>query len=240
MNYKDEFLRLADDNIKKYGYQLTFVNECQNPSFTYTIGLFEKFGFELVRTGAYISKEYNENIFHRVISNLMSGLNFNSVFKSGLNNKDDLKLIEMDSSWKDLMILGAFKYYNKDDIRAFQIIPADNVLLDTPIMSTPFNREDPVWCWLVKKWAEEVPISSYVTTNLDFLKGEPIIEVMRWELDYWQMFTKYTEDVSENEMIILPIGTMIGLDKTLKPSMKLLIGNGLCRKDKDSEWNSWD
>lgn len=80
MNYKDEFLKLAGENIEKYGYQLTHVNNGQNPSFTYTIGLFGTFGFELVRTGAYISKEYNEYIFKSIISDLNSGLNVNSNF----------------------------------------------------------------------------------------------------------------------------------------------------------------
>ena len=240
MNYKEEFLSFADENIKKYGYQLTFVNGGQNPSFTYTIGLYEKFGFELVSAGAYISKEYNEKIFRRVISGLKSDLNITSIFKANNDNEDDLKLIEMDSSWKDLMILGAFHYYNKDEIKAFQIIPEVNVLLDTPIMSIPFNIEDPIWCWLVKKWTEDLPISSYVITNVDFLRGEPIIELMRWELGFWEMFTKFSEDVSDEETIILPISTMIVIDETLKPSLKLSIGTGLCRERKDSKWNSWD
>lgn len=162
------------------------------------------------------------------------------IFKVLINNDDEFKLIEMDSSWKDLMILGAFNYYKKDEIKAFQIIPVSKVLLDTPNMSLPFNKEDTVWCWLVKRWTEEAPISSYVTTNIGFIKGESIIELMRWEVGYWQMFTKFTEDVSEDEMIILPISTMIGIDETLKPSLKLSIGTGLWRENKDGEWNTWE
>jgi hypothetical protein len=240
MNYREAFLKTVDEKIRKYGYQITDVKGGQNPSFAYTIGLYEKFGFELVIAGAYISKEFNEKIFRTVISGLESGLDVDSVFKAEHRNEDDLKLIEMHSTWKELMILGAFIHYNNDEIRAFQILAVDNILLDTPIMSNVRDSEDPIWCWLDKNWNEDIPLSSYVSTDVDFLKGKTIVEVMRFEDGFWEMFTRPAPDVPDEDVRILPISTMIAIDESLKPSLKLSNGDGLLRKNKDSKWKSWE
>ncbi len=235
-----DFLKQIDSNIKKYGYNITFVNGGQNPPFAYTIGLVEKFGFELVIAGGFITIEVNEKIFSRIVSGLNSGLLTNSVFEPEDGKEDSLVLLEMHSTWKESMILGAFDYYKNDNIRAFQILPKENRSIDTPIMSYPWDNEDPIWCWLKKEWNQQIPISSYVITNVGFLKGETITEMMRYEEGFWEMFAGQGTDVPDEDVRILPISTVLALDKSLIPALELSTGDGLWRENKQSEWHVWE
>lgn len=238
MDYKNKFLKLVDENIKKHGYQITNVNGSQVPNFSYTIGLYEKFGFELIKAGSYISNEDNEKIFNSIISGLNLNQDVKSIFKT--INGSNFKLVEVHKTWKDLMILGAFSYYNNYNIKAFQITPSDIILLDTPIMFKKRDREDPIWFWLDRDWNEKLPLSSYVITDEYFLIGEEIIELMRWKDGFWEMFTRPASDVLDKEIRILPISTMIAIDESLKVSINLSNGNGLLRDNKDSEWKLWE
>jgi hypothetical protein len=43
---KKEFLDIIRKNIDKNGYHVTLVNGGQNPNFSYSIGISERFGFE--------------------------------------------------------------------------------------------------------------------------------------------------------------------------------------------------
>jgi len=241
MNERQEFLKLIRKNVEKYGYHITFVNGGQNPHFAYTIGLYEKLGFELVIAGGYISVQVNEEIFSGILSGLNSGLNTSSVFEvsDGVSG-EAFMLLEMHSTWKESMILGVFDYYNNNNIKAFQILPTKVKPIDVPVMSNSWDKEDPIWCWLKKEWKEDIPISSYVVTNLGFLQGETITEIMRWEDDFWEMFAGAAPDVPDEDVRILPISTMLAIDKSLKPAVELSIGSGLWRENKQSKWEVWE
>lgn len=239
MNKKQEFFELIEKNIKKYGYHITFVKGGQNPPFAYTIGLYEKLGFELVVAGDFHSIQMNEKKIRRVLLGLNSGQNTGSFFLSEDKEQVDLELLEMHTTWKELMILGVFDYYKNDDIRAFQIFPVENKSMDIPVMSSQRDKEDPIWCWLDKKWNETIPLSSYVITSVGFLNGENITELMRWEDGYWEMFVGQGSDVPDEDVRILPISTVLGIDDTLRPALKLSIGEGLWRENIESEWEIW-
>lgn len=239
MSKKKEFLELIKKNISKYGYHVTLVNGGQHPHYAYTIGLYKKYGFELVIAGGYISTGSYERTFDLILKGLNSGLSLDSIYESE-SIGETLKLLEVHSSWKKKMILGVYDYYNNNNVKAFQVIPNSERLLDTPNMNKPWNEDDSVWNWLDKEWNENVPKNAYSITNIEFLKGEAITEVMRWEDEYWEMFVGDSTNIPDEDVRILPIGAMIGIDESLKTTINLKNGNGLWRESKESEWQAWE
>lgn len=240
MTDRQEFIKLIEKNILKFGYHVTLVNRGQNPHFAYTIGLYKKFGFELVIAGGFTSIKNYERSFDLILAGLNSGNNLNSIFKSNDMNCENMKLLEMHSSWKNKMIFGAYDYYKLDSIKALQILPIGDKLLDVPIMSEPFDKNNPVWKWLSIEWNKNAPKTAYVITNVQFLQGGTITEIMRYEDGYWEMFVGNTDDVSDDDVRVLPLGVMIGIDSSLEDAIQLSIGNGIWREDKEAGWKDWE
>lgn len=231
-----EFLEIIKKNINNYDYHLTLVNGGQNPDYSYSIGLTEKFGFELVIAGGFISIEDNESLFQHVFQQLQSGLTVYSKFTLSGNI---FYLDKVDVSWCKKLMLGVYDYYNVDEISAYQIVP-ENRTLDIPLMSQPIIANDPIWKWLDMDWNMKVPKKSYVITDIDSLKGKTIVELMRWEDHVWEMFSGPGPDFKEEEIRIVPLGTILGIDDTLQRTVNLEIGKGLWRENKDSDWNDWE
>jgi len=73
----------------------------------------------------------------------------------------------------------------------------------------------------------------------EFFAGEPITELMRWEEGEWEMFAGPGPEVQKEDIRVVSLGTILGLDNTLLPAVHLEIGKGLWRTDKDSEWQNW-
>lgn len=230
-----EFLEIIKTNINNRDYHLTLVNGGQNPEYSYSIGLTEKFGFELVIAGGFISIEDNESIFRYVYQQLQSGSTLDSKF---ILSDNIFYLNKVNSSWSEKLMLGVYDYYNVDKITAYQIIP-ENRTLDTPLMSQPMSANDPIWKWLDMDWNFNVPKNSYVITDIDSLKGKTIVELMRWEDHVWEMFSGPGPEFKEEDIRIVPLGTILGIDDTLQRTVNLAVGKGLWRENKDSEWNDW-
>lgn len=230
-----EFLEIIKTNINSRDYHLTLVNGGQNPEYSYSIGLTEKFGFELVIAGGFISIEDNESIFRYVYQQLQTGSTVDSKF---ILSDNTFYLNKVDSSWCEKLMLGIYDYYNVDKITAYQIIP-ENRTLDTPLMSQPMSANDPIWKWLDMDWNFNVPKNSYVITDIDSLKGKTIVELMRWEDHVWEMFSGPGPEFKEEDIRIVPLGTILGIDDTLQRTVNLAVGKGLWRENKDSEWNDW-
>jgi hypothetical protein len=233
---KTEFLDIIRKSIDKNGYHVTLVNGGQNPNFSYSIGLSERFGFELIIAGGFNSIKDNEFIFEHIYTKLKSGSSVNSQFS--LSDNDVFHLGTVDSSWCEKLMLGVYDYYNVDEITAYQIIPIERTL-DTPIMSDAVNPNDPVWKWLYMDWNIDAPKNSYVITDLNALKGKTIIEVAKWEDHVWEMFSGPGPDVEKEDIRVVPLGTILGIDATLKPIVNLIVGQGLWRDNKDSSWQDW-
>jgi len=231
-----EFLQIIRTNIDKTGYHLTLVNGGQNPDFSYSIGLTATFGFELIIAGGFNSIKENESIFSNIYQQLQSGSSVNSKFL--LPDNEVFYLGKVDSSWCEKLMLGVYDYYNIVEISAYQIIPVERTL-DTPLMSKALILNDPIWKWLDIEWSIDTPKNSYVITDIDALKGKTIIEVAKWENHVWEMFSGPGPDVKKEDIRIVPLGTILGIDFTLKPIVSLNIGQGLWRKDKDSTWHDW-
>lgn len=64
-----EFLEIIKTNINNKDYHLTLVNGGQNPEYSYSIGLTEKFGFELIIAGGFISIKTTNQYLDMCISN---------------------------------------------------------------------------------------------------------------------------------------------------------------------------
>lgn len=228
------------DNIKKYGHHITFVTNGAEPRYAYTIGVYEKFGFELVFAGGIY---YMQNEVKDIINDIVSQLKLPD--KSDLFTMEtygQFKLSKIHHSWNKLMMLGFFDYYKLNNVQAFQIIPAPEYFtLDIPNMSKEWmESSEPVWKWLSKKWGYLVPEDSKVTTNINSLHGEKITEVMRWEKDEWEAFAGAGPDVEKKDIRIVSLGTLLGIDPSLEPILNLKIGKGIWRDSTELKWHKWN
>ncbi len=137
-------------------------------------------------------------------------------------------------------MLGVYDFFNIEHIEAYQIIPEEkNQLMDVPDMSETWDINDPIWKWLEKEWPYGIPQRSIAITNFMALKGECITELTRWEENEWEMFAGAGPDVEEEDIRIVPFGTLLGIDPSLETSINLEIGKGLWRDSKDHEWTEW-
>ncbi|MBB3696464.1 DUF4262 domain-containing protein [Flammeovirga yaeyamensis] len=239
---RSEFLNLITNNIKKYGLHLTSVIESTEPAYIYSIGLNEKFGFEIIFAGgAYFDKEQKSQIINEIVKALDKDLtNMNSVINT--HNFGKFKLREAKFSWSKELTLGVFDYYNSNDIKVYQLIPEEkHFTIDIPDMSK--ERGDNIqlaWQWLTEEWNLPIPKDSKVTTNLEVLKGDPVTEIMKWEENYWEMFSIAADDIKDENIRIVPIGVILGNDVTIENAFALSEKSGIWRDSIHSNWNIWD
>lgn len=238
---RDDILKRISSNIKDFGHHVTIVSGGQEPRYAYTVGLTEKFDFELILAG---SIYFFEDDIYSVVNFISSKLEKSKNLEEQSFIVDDLgtfKLIKVHSSWAEKTMLGVYDFYDLKTIKAYQIVPDKNFMtIDIPDMSVEFNPIiEPAWKWLEKKWEFKIPENITVVTNLDALKGEPITQVMRWEEDEWEMFAGSNEDLDEDDVRVVPIGLLLSEDGTLLPALELKTGKGLWRESQDDEWNDW-
>jgi len=91
------------------------------PRFAYTIGVSESAGSELIVAGAIF---YMKDDVIRIINDIAEQLKAQhdrQVFE--VSGQGSFTLRKVHASWTTEMILGAFNYYQKQDIPALQIVP---------------------------------------------------------------------------------------------------------------------
>ncbi|PTS93390.1 hypothetical protein DBR11_25445 [Pedobacter sp. HMWF019] len=234
----NEFLDIIQSNIDERSFHITLVNGGQHPDFSYSIGLAEKLGFELiVAGGGFVTIKENESIFEYIYLQLQAGQSVDSKFSLSENNV--FYLSKVDPSWCKKLMLGVYDYYKVNEITAYQITPVERTL-DIPLMSETFIPNDPIWKWLDMDWNIKAPANSYVVTDFDALKGKTITELTRWEDRVWEMFSGPGPDVKEEVIRIVPLGTILGIDNTLGPIVNLCVGEGLWRESLELSWNKWE
>jgi hypothetical protein len=227
-------------NIARSGQHIYIVSGGETPRFAYTIGVSEFFETELILAGSIF---YMKDEVIRIINDIAAQLKVQrerEVFDVGRLGSFTLRKVHI--SWTEEFMLGAFDYYQKRDILALQIVPdKTHWTIDVPDMSVPWSAfTEPVWRWLKEPWIFPVPQDSTVATNLAALRGERITEVTRWAEDEWEMFAGAGPDVTEAEMRVVALGTLVAADKSLDPVVHLTIGEGLWRDGvPDSEWHPW-
>jgi hypothetical protein len=228
-------------SIHSHGYHITIVQGGPDPRFAYTIGLYEKYGFEFVFAGgAFFTLDQVLSIMKEYARGIICG-EMNKLSSLEVEGSGRLSIQEVDESWEKRLFLGALDYYGLTDIKAFQIIPdKGHWTIDIPNMREAWNPiSHPVWNWLENTWNYPVSSKSKAITNLGALRGEPITEVARWGEDEWEMFAGSGPDVDKKELRIVPLGTMLGYDSSIESVIYLNIGSGLWREAK-GEWHSWE
>ncbi|HRX85867.1 MAG TPA: DUF4262 domain-containing protein [Phycisphaerae bacterium] len=226
--------------MESHGYHVYLITGKQSPRFAYTIGIHPTVGAELVFAGA---AAYSNEEVRQIIVGVAEGM---SRLRLGvpveLGPLGTFILRNADPSWAETLMLGALDYYGRSDIQALQIVPdRAHWTLDIPDLSRARTVEsEPVWQWLTEPWTYEVSDRSVVVTNMDALKGSPATEVMRWEIDQWEMFAGAGPDVEKHEIRQVPLGTLLGADPSLQVAIKLETGKGLWRNPDNPVWHNWE
>ncbi|HLJ85746.1 MAG TPA: DUF4262 domain-containing protein [Candidatus Angelobacter sp.] len=237
---KKQMLDRIRENIARTGQHVYVISGGETPRFAYTIGVSELIGFELIFAGGiFYMKDETVKILNDIAAQLKEQRDVR-VFE--VVEMGSFTLRKVDSSWATEFMLGAFDYYQKRDIPALQIIPDKaHWTIDIPDMSMPWSAStEPVWQWLKRPWSFPVPKDSTAATNLAALRGDRITEVTRWEENEWEMFAGAGPDVTEEEIRVVGLGTLVAADKSLDPAMHLAISEGLWRDpDPGSEWHPW-
>lgn len=236
---RSEYLQNIKDIIIEKSYYTSCVLAEQQPSFSYTIGLTSKKGFELVFCGG---ANYDLDDFETIIDKVFE-LNGDNIILDKyfeIEGYGKFKLHLTDESWNKKILLGVYDLFNLNSIIAYQIIPEEkNKLLDVPDMSLKWNEKDPIWRWLDDEWTYPIPLDSTIITNIKALKGESITEITRWEANEWEMFAGAGPDVEQEEIRVVPFGTLLGIDSSIEIAVNLEVKKGLWRENGDSKWNEW-
>jgi hypothetical protein len=233
------YIQEIRSNIQKCGYHLYVIKDRGPlPKFAYTIGLKEKVGFELVFAGALLlsdSDVYNviEYIAHHINEEKISEIEVDGML---------FLLKPINSSWSKKLLLGALDYYNLDSINALQVIPPNDYLtIDTPNLSVIYNPlEEPIWQWLTEDCSYSIDATSNCVVDLDVLFGKPVIQVTRWEEDYWEAFSKSPSEVAKENTIFIPLGILLSYDKSNRIFAKLSVNQAASRIDNNSHWEFWN
>lgn len=239
---REQFLKEIKSNIDNKSFHITVVKSSENPRYAYTIGNLENFGFELILAGSenYLYQDVI-TIFNKIVMKLNDNPDLGKL-SFELANLGIFNLVPVDDSWNNKMILGVYDYYNTNECKSYQILPEQsNRTKDVPDMSREWNSLDMIWKWLDDSilWEFNIPRNSKVTTEVNVLFGKRITEVMRWEEDDWEGFSRNGEEVDKDDIRIVPIATLIGIDDTLKSIVNLPLEKGFWREDENSEWNDW-
>lgn len=238
---RSDFLKRVSVNIASYGYHVTVVTGGGLPRFAYTIGCNETVSAEFVFAGGeYYSQAQIGEIIRAIVSLATEKVDWQHL-SIPVGSLGCFSLVPADTSWSKRLLLGAFDYYNQAPLPVWQIMPdGPHCTLDIPDMSHEFAVDSqPVWQWLDRKWDYPIPSDSMALTNLPVLLGETANEVMRWEKDEWEIFCGAGPEVPKEDWRMIPLGVLIGLDKTLERAIHLPVGKGLWRDAVELEWNDW-
>ncbi len=237
---KQEFINLISEHIENYGYHLTIVaGNSPLPRYCYSIGLLEKFGFEIAFVGGVL---YRSDEIKDIIDKIIEQIKLDhslSNFNLGILGNFKLQLI--DKSWSKVMFDGIYDFYKSSNIKAYQIMPDEkHKTLEVPNMSLKFeSKKQPIWQWLTGNWSYPIKQDSIVFTDIDALFGKKILEIMRWEEQEWEMFTSDGTEIPTDQKRAVSFGTILGIDNTIMPAMNLKLEKGLWRNEDKQEWNDW-
>ena len=232
-------------DIEESGRHVACVSGGQSPRYLYTIGLSAKVGFELVFAGqAQIPNQVATSILHSIAKELESG---KSVKKLRVDNRKfgSFTLSEAQPTWSRRMLSEVAIYYEGKDIRAMQVLPEpERATIDIPPMEEVFDPgRHRVWQWLDGNWPYEISAQAQVVSNLEALQGYAVSELVRWEDSEGQMFSGPGAEGADDELVNLPLATLLGFDKSLEAALNLEIQSGLYREfdeqGQEGPWQPW-
>lgn len=122
---KEEYLKLIDDNIKNYGFHVTYVREEMNfTPFGYSTGLYKNFGIP----EAFISGLPN-GLTNTLITNYAEKFKDNSIpYNKKLDyliDRFQVYIIPVDTERLDNKVLASFRLYDDEKFDSVQIIYPD-------------------------------------------------------------------------------------------------------------------
>jgi hypothetical protein len=143
-------------------------------------------------------------------------------------------------TWDAPLLLGVRDLFGVG-VPALQLVPESRYrTVDVPDMARPWDAaREPPWRWLHEPWEHPVAPQSVATTNLAALQREPITEGVKWEEGYWELFAGAGPDVAPEEVRVVPLGTLLAADPSLRAVTELEVGRGLWREGAGSPWNAW-
>jgi hypothetical protein len=237
---RDQALSKIRENIARSGYHLYVVSGNPLPRFAYTIGLTPKIGKELDLAGAifYMSEDVG-----RIIGKLVERLTGDAGAEESLIVVDpygSFTLRHVDPSWAGALMLGAFDFYQKQEIAGLQIVPDKaHWTIDVPDMTTAWGHgASPGWQSLKGPMTYSMPHSSHAVADLGALRGESVTEACRWEEDYWELFAGAGPDIPDEHRRVVPLSIFLDADASLLPILNLPLGEGIWRENL-SEWHVW-
>lgn len=241
MNNRDGYINLIDSNIKKCGYHVYMVKSAGPlPRFEYTIGLKKELGVELIMAGALL---YTDEEVKKILDESILQIKENKNIHIVETSLGKFSLRNVDKTWVEKLMLGALDYYDVDILQTLQVVPINSkyLTIDIPNLSTLYSIDnEPIWKWLTEKWTYGIPNSSTCATNKDALRGHSIIQAIRWEEDYWEIFSKFPSEITEDETLLVPIGIIIEHDDTNKIIATLSKEQAASRDDIDHDWEIWN
>jgi hypothetical protein len=111
-------------NIARHGHHVYLVQGGRYPRFSYTIGLVETHGAEVVFAGGihYMADE-SHLIMNAIPGQLRAGKSIDAVFEVAGHGSFTLR--KADPSWTHDLLLGARDYYGRE-VPAYQLVPDDD------------------------------------------------------------------------------------------------------------------
>jgi hypothetical protein len=241
MLQRSDLVARISSNIAQFGYHVTVVTGGALPRYAYTIGCSPTLGAEfLFAGGEFYSQSQVREILAATVSAASTAADWltQPIRTAALGH---FSLIQVHASWATLLVLGAFDYYSQSTLPVWQIVPdAAHYTLDVPAMTQPFDEAaQPVWQWLTRQWAYAIPVESMAVTHLLVLRGAKATEVMRWAEEDWEIFAGAAPDIPKADMRIVPLGTLLGIDASLRVAVDLEIEKGLWRDSLALDWQPW-
>lgn len=225
-------------NIQSHGHHIYDVRGGPLPPWSYSIGLSERIGFEVILAGGlYFDESERLTILDGCIEHLIKQVS--SEYENSLG-RFCLHLIS--ESWPDELFLGAIDYYGCRP-KFMQIYPGeDSLTMDVPRLFGSWSVEDfPVWKWLEEDWNYSIPPKSIALTDTDILGGHAKAEVAcRFGKEYWEIYSRQPEEIEDQYKRFSPLGTILALYPDIEAATRLRSGHAIERFQNQSDWRPWD
>ena len=235
---KAAYWKTVEENIARYGYQLTIASGGQVPRFAYTIDRANSGQPDLLMAGCsvFLLKDVK-----RIVETTKQLLETGQVEEGAafaIEEFGKFSLRPVHPSWQKGLLTGCLYLYRMETTPAYQIVPEKNFwTIDTPDTVLAYDPEaHVVWKYLYQEWDQPQPITSTVLTNLITLKGGYISELVRVDKDEWEMFYGPGSAVAEADIRIVPIWTLLGHDPSLARGVNLPVNGGLYRETRNGPW----
>lgn len=237
----DDQRKMISLGISKRGFFIYRITDGACPRYTYTIGMTEAVGLELVFAGGAVYSAKDLNLILETVRSFVLKEGFATGRTIPVENLGAFSLRPVHYSWVSALLLGAVDYYPGRQLAAIQIVPdAAHTTVDVPNLERAYTLEtEPVWRWQFETWPHEVKASATVITDLDTLRGAPITEATRWEEAYWEAFSQPGPEVGKENARPSTIGVLLAMDPTLRPLLSLEIEKGCYREDAGHPWKPW-